>query len=146
MDRRISTTASGFSYSQANCIHTKNVFSMLDLSHNDENYIRIKKHVDTCKTCETEFKKFALETIEVKIQIPKPQIDTETKAVFEREVSDLFRNFDLNEKALLRKKITTKIKNIDSFGVDLIKNLASKNMIKTYAFAAVLFVVLKHFF
>ena len=119
---------------------------MLDLRHADESYIKIKKHVDNCGTCNSALKKFELENIEVKIHIPKPMIDTETKEIFSREVSELFKAFDLNESVLLRKKIKTKIAGIDSFGVSLIKNVTSKKMIKTYAFGAVLFVVLKNFF
>lgn len=119
---------------------------MLDLNQSEESYQKIKKHVDTCQTCDTAFKKFELENIEVKIHIPKPQIDTETKEIFTREVSELFKAFDLNEKVLLRAKIKTKIAGIDSFGVSIIKNLASRKMIATYAFGAVLFVVLRHFF
>jgi hypothetical protein len=128
------------------CIHTKNVFTLIDLSPIDESYKRIKKHIDGCKVCELELKAFELKNIEAKINIPKPQIDTETKEMFEREVSDLFRVFDLNEKDLLKKKIKNKIKSIDSLGVAFIKNLSSKQMLTTYAFGAVLFIVLKQFF
>lgn len=119
---------------------------MLDLNQSDENYVKIKKHIEVCKTCDIALKNFQLENIEIKIHIPKPQIDAETKEIYTREVSELFITFDLNEKSLLRKKIVKKIKGIDSFGVSLIKNAVSKKMITTYAFGAVLFVVLKQYF
>lgn len=146
LDRRNSHINVARFNTQTKCIHTKNIFSMLDLNQSEENYIKIKKHVDNCQVCDTAYKKFELENLEVKIHIPKPQIDTETKEIFSREVSDLFVAFDLNEKSLLRKKIVTKIKGIDSFGISVIKNFVSRKMIATYAFGAVLFVVLRHFF
>ncbi len=146
LDRRNSQLAITNLNSTVKCIHTKNIFSMLDLGPSEESYKKIKKHVDNCETCDNAYRKFELENIEVKIHIPKPQIDTETKEIFTREVSEVFKAFDLNEKALLRKKIKTKIAGIDSFGLSVIKNFSSKKMIATYAFGAVLFVVLRHFF
>jgi hypothetical protein len=146
VDRRSFQTSSVKLNSPTKCIHTKNVFSMLDLKQSEENYKKIKKHVDICQTCENELKRFELESIEVKIHIPKPQIDTETKEIFTREVSEIFKTFDLNEKAALRAKIKSKIKGIDSFGVSIVKTLTSRKMIATYAFAGVMFIVLKQFF
>ncbi|MBC7428434.1 MAG: hypothetical protein H7336_07480 [Bacteriovorax sp.] len=146
MDRRSFQNSSVNLNSQTKCIHTKNIFSMLDQNPAEENYKKIKKHVDNCKTCGTELKKFELETIEVKIHIPKPQIDNEIKEIYTREVSEIFKVFDLNEKAALRAKIKSKIKDIDSFGLSIIKTFASRKMIATYAFAGVMFVVLRHYF
>ena len=146
MDRRSVLIARSPHIQNQKCIHTKNVFSLLDLPVLEESYKRIKKHVDGCKACETALRDFELKIVETKIHIPKPQIDTETKEMFEREVSDLFRVFDLNEKERLKKRIKNRIKTIDTMGVGFIKNLASKQMLTTYAFGAVLFVVLKQFF
>lgn len=146
MDRRSVLIARSPHIQNQKCIHTKNVFSLLDLPVLEENYKRIKKHVDGCNVCEAALREFELKTLEAKILIPKPQIDTETKEMFEREVGDLFRVFDLNEKERLKKRIKNKIKKIDTLGVSFLKNLASKQMLITYAFGAVLFVVLKQFF
>ncbi len=118
----------------------------MDMKHSDANFDRMKKHVEACQTCDSALKKFELENIQIKIHIPKPQIDNDTKEVFTREVSELFKVFDLNEKTLLRKKIKSKIQGIDTVGLSIIKNFASRKMIATYAFGAVLFVVLRHFF
>lgn len=128
------------------CIHTKNVFSLMDMSPEDRNFQKIQKHLEGCKICKSAFEDFKLKNLEAKIHIPKPQIDSETKLMFESEVHELFKTLDLNEKALLRKKIKSNIKKIDMAGVEFIKNLASKAMIKTYVFGAALFVVLKQFF
>lgn len=146
MDRRSFQSSSLNLNTLTKCIHTKNIFSLLDQNPAEEGYKKIKKHVDSCQTCEIVLKTFELESIEVKIHIPKPQIDTETKDNYTREVSEIFKAFDLNEKAALRAKIKSKIKGIDSFGLSLIKNVTSRKMMATYAFAGVLFVVLKQFF
>jgi hypothetical protein len=146
MDRRISQTNQISQATQISCVHTKNIFSLVDLAHHDDSYQRIRKHVDGCQVCDIHYKKFELENLAVKIHIPKPQIDSETKEVFAREISELFKTFDLNEKTLLRKKIKSNIKKIDSLGVGLVKNLFSKTMLASYAGGVVLFVVLKQFF
>jgi hypothetical protein len=147
LDSRTTQISSNVKNTQPNsCIHTKNIFSLIDLSPYEESYKKLQKHVESCKICEVELKAFQLKNLASKIRIPSPQIDTETKEMFEREVSDLFRVFNLNEKELLKKKIKTKIKNIDSLGASFLKNLASRQMLTTYAFGAVLFVVLRQFF
>lgn len=99
-----------------------------------------------CAVCESVFKTFEMKSLEAKVYIPKPQIDSETKAAYEREIHELFKSFDLNEKELLKKKIKSNIKKIDMLGVAFFKNLASKSMLKTYALGVVLFVVLRRFF
>jgi hypothetical protein len=141
MDRRLSEITP-----TKNCIHTKNVFSLLDLGVQDESFLRMRKHMDNCKICEKEFNDFKFKSLEVKIHIPKPLIDSETKEVFSREITELFKTFELNQKTLLRKKIKTNIKKIDTFGISFLKTLTSKAMLASYAFGAVLFVVLKKFF
>ncbi len=146
MDRRNVFVSSVSSISKDYCIHTKNVFSLMDLHPEDKSYQKIKKHMDDCQVCEGAYKKFEFKNLEAKIHIPKPQIDSETKEIFENEIHELFKTLDLNEKALLRKKIKSNIKKIDVAGIEFIKNLASKGMIKTYVFGAALFVVLKQFF
>lgn len=102
--------------------------------------------MDSCQTCEKTYKQFELKTMELKVHIPKPQIDSETKTMFETEIHEIFKALDLNEKALLRKKIKSNIKKIDTAGIEFFKNLASKSMLKTYVFGAALFFVLKRFF
>lgn len=118
----------------------------MDLNPSEEAYQKIMKHNETCQICSSALKSFEQKVLETKIFIPKPQIDTETREIFTREVSELFRVFDLNEKERLKKRIKNKIKKIDSVGEDFLKNITSKGMLTTYAFGAVLFVVLKQFF
>lgn len=119
---------------------------MLDIPHDREYYMQMRKHINTCGTCDLALKNFEQENFKIKIYIPKPQIDNETKDNFKNEVSEIFKSLHLNEKNLLRLKIKKNIKRIDSFGIDLIEVFTSKKMITTYAFAGVLFVILKRFF
>ena len=146
MDRRNVQTVLPAGNVQKKCIHTKSIFSLIDLDFEDDTFVNIKKHSDKCEACSSELRKFELLNQQATFFIPKPQIDTETKASFEREVHEVFKAFDLNEKEQLKSKIKKKIKKIDTVGADFLKNLGSKSMVKTYAFGIVLFVVLKQFF
>lgn len=146
MDRRNVQLVSASGNFQKTCIHTKSIFSLIDLDFEDEAFVNIKKHSDKCEACTEALKKFELQNQQASFFIPKPQIDADTKAVFEREVHEVFRTFELNEKEQIRLKIKKKIKHIDAAGAEFLKNLSSKNMMKTYAFGLVLFVVLRQFF
>ncbi len=118
----------------------------MDLSSEDEQSIKLKKHKAECTICSNIYKSFENKCLESKIYIPKPQIDTDTKIIFNNEVHDLFKVLDLNEKALLKKKITNKIKMLDNVGASFLQNLGSKSMLKTYALGIALFVILKKYF
>lgn len=146
MDRRNSQVLSAPVNLEKTCIHTKSIFSLIDLDFEDESFVNIKKHSDKCEACSNALSKFELQNQQATFFIPKPQIDAETKNAFEREVHEVFRVFELNEKEQLRLKIKKNIKKIDMAGVEFIKNLGSKNMMKTYALGLVLFVVLRQFF
>ena len=146
MDRRNSQVLSAFVNLERTCIHTKSIFSLIDLDFEDDTFVNIKKHSDKCDACSNALRKFELQNQQAIFLIPKPQIDTETKNTFEREVAEVFRAFELNEKVQLKLKIKKNIKKIDTAAIDFIKNLSSKNMMKTYAFGLMLFVVLKQFF
>ncbi len=146
MDRRNALAISATGNLQKSCIHTKSIFSLIDLDFEDEAFVNITKHTDKCESCSTALKNFELQNQQATFFIPKPQIDAETKAVFEREVHDVFRVFELNEKEKLRLKIKKKIKHIDTAGAEFLKHMGSKSMVKTYAFGLVLFVVLRQFF
>lgn len=146
MDRRNSQVLSATANLERTCIHTKSIFSLIDLDFEDEAFVNIKKHSDKCIACSTALSKFELQNQQATFFIPRPQIDTDTKNAFEREVHEVFRTFELNEKEQLRLKIKKNIKKIDTAGIEFIKHLSSKNMIKTYALGLVMFVVLRQFF
>jgi len=120
------------------CIQQRNVISLIDLPSEEDQALKIKKHLRECKNCHDYFHDFQNKCLESKIYIPKPQIDSDTKVTFNNEVHELFKTFELNEKVLLKKKIKRKIQNID--------NLASKPLLRAYAFGVVLFVILKKYF
>lgn len=126
-----------------NCVHTKNIYSMLDMPTQDEAYKRLSKHVESCNVCSLEFKKFQSKTMAAQVFIPKVMMARDLRQSFEREVSELFKVMDLNERELLKKNVKKGFRFIDSMGVDFIKNLGSKTMIKAYVLAAFLFALLK---
>lgn len=146
MDRRNFQVLTANKNLEKTCIHTKSIFSLIDLDFEDDAFVNIKKHADKCIACSSALSKFELENQQASFFIPKPQIDTETKNVFHREVREIFKTLEINEKEKIRIKIKNNIKKIDTAGVEFIKNLSSKNMIKTYALGVVMFVVLKQFF
>lgn len=146
MDRRNIQAITPSGATLKTCIHTKSIFSLIDLDFEDESFVNIKKHSDKCDACTTALKNFELQNQQASFFIPKPQIDADTKASFEREVTEVFKAFELNEKQQLKLKIKKNIKKIDTAGVEFMKNLGSKSMVRTYAFGLVLFVVLRQIF
>ncbi len=147
MNRHFSPTInSQFVEKNNTCIHTRNILSLVDLPTEDEQYVKLKKHSHECKVCSSHLESFQVKCIESKIYIPKPQIDLDTKITFNNEVHELFKTFELSEKLILKKKIKNKIKIIDHAGTSFLQNLGSWSMVKTYAFAIALFVLLKKYF
>ena len=146
MDRRNSLVLSASVNLEKTCIHTKSIFSLIDLDFEDEAFVNIKKHSDRCIACSNALSKFELQNQQAVFYIPKPQIDTETRNTFEREVHEVFLAFELNERVKLKLKIKKNFKKIDTATLEFIKNLSSKNMIKTYALGLLMFVVLRQFF
>lgn len=127
------------------CIHTKHVYSLLDTPKKEEAFKRLSKHLESCVACKEEFQKFQLKTTAAQIYIPKALMDHDLRESFEREVGELFKVMDLNDRVLLRKNVKNGFRFLDSMGVDFIKNLASKTMIKTYVLALIVFIGLKLF-
>ena len=101
MDRRNSQVLSAFVNLERTCIHTKSIFSLIDLDFEDDTFVNIKKHSDKCDACSNALRKFELQNQQAIFLIPKPQIDTETKNTFERQVADVFTAFELNEQVQL---------------------------------------------
>ncbi len=78
--------------------------------------------------------------------IPNPVIDKESKEIFEREITELFKLFNLNERTAAKNLIKSKIRSVDNMGAELLRNLASKTMIKGYVVALLAFIILKQYF
>lgn len=135
-----------FNLNDKQCIHAKNVYTLIDLPPEEESYLKLKKHVDECQVCSTAFKNFELKCLETKIYIPRPQIDTETKVIFHNEVHDLFKTFELNRNIILKKNFKRKFQMMDLAGISFFQSLTSKSMFKAYAFGLALFIILKKYF
>jgi hypothetical protein len=127
------------------CIHTKNIYSLLDMPAKDETYKNLSKHIESCPVCSLEFKKFQSKSSEAKVFIPKAIMDHDLRQSFDREVGELFKVMNLNEREALKRNVKKGIKTIDQMGIDFLKTLSSKSMIKIYAVAVGMFFVLKHF-
>ncbi len=132
-------------HSAKNCVHTKNIYSLLDTPKNDETYKRLMKHLETCSACAQELKKFETKTAAAQVFIPKMTMDRDLRQSFEREVGELFKVMDLNERELLKKKVKKSVRFLDNMGVDLVRTLVSKSMIKVYVITAAVVVGIKYF-
>lgn len=125
------------------CVHTKHVYSLLDTPKKEETYKKLSKHLETCAACNVEFQKFQVRTAAAQVYIPKALMDHDLRESFEREVGELFKVMNLNDRAMLKKNVKKGFLFVDSMGIDFIKNLVSKTMFKTYFFALVIFICLK---
>lgn len=128
------------------CIHTKNIYSLMDMSPKDEVYKNLAKHIESCSVCAKELKKFQLKSLAAQVYIPKVVMDRDLRQSFEREVGELFKILQLDEREALKRNVKHKIKTLDQMAVDFIKTLSSKSMMKVYIIAAAMFFALKHFF
>lgn len=125
------------------CVHTKHVYSLLDMPANEEAYKKLKKHLELCASCSDEFHKFQLKTAAAQVYIPKVLMDHDLKQSFEREVGELFKVMDLDRRQNLKRKVKTGFRFVDTMGLDFIKNLVSKTMFKSYLLALAIFICLK---
>jgi hypothetical protein len=116
---------------------------LLDTPAKDEAYKKLSKHLETCTTCNDEFQKFKAKTAAAQIYIPKALMDHDLRQSFEREVGELFKVMELNNREILKRKVKKGFLFIDSIGLEFIKNLISKTMLKTYVMAAFIFIALK---
>lgn len=127
------------------CIHTKNIYSLLDMPVKDEAYKNLSKHIETCSVCAQEFKKFQLKSSAAQVFIPKVIMDRELRQSFEREVSELFKVMRIDEREILKHNVKNGFKTIDQMGIAFLNTLRSKSMIKIYVIAIAMFFALKYF-
>jgi protein subunit release factor A len=121
------------------CVHTKNIFSLLDLSQSAESYKRLSKHLDSCNTCALEFEKFKQTTESTKSFIPTIVMDQDLKESFAREIEDVFKIMNLNSTERLKNNVTSKFKAVDQFGLDILGILRSKKMLFVYIAIAMIY-------
>jgi hypothetical protein len=127
------------------CVHKKHVYSMIDLSVNDESYKKMNKHLENCSVCKNELVTFQSRTLASQVFIPKALMDSDLRQSFEGEVVQLFKAMNLNEREMIKKNVKNSFIFIDQLGIEFIKNLVSKTMFKTYFIGLVIFICLKMF-
>lgn len=127
------------------CIHTKNIFSLIDLSEKDKMYDFLVNHEKKCTQCSTKLKKFKEDNFAVKVYVPKPFMPKDMRESFNREVSDLFKVAGLNEVQNQKNKIKYSLKAVDTTAAAIIEGFISKKMFKGYGVALLVFVALKYF-
>lgn len=127
------------------CIHTKNIYALLDLGPQDVMYNFLATHEKKCIQCSSRLKKYQEENLAAKIFVPKPFMPKDLKESFSNEVSELFKLAGLNQTANKKKKIQEGLLSIDKAGETYLKNLSSKTMLKAYAAALIAFLTLKFF-
>lgn len=121
------------------------MYSLLDTPKKEEAYKKLSKHLEVCRACKEEFQKFQLKTMAAQVYIPKALMDHDLRQSFEREVGELFKVMNLDNRENLKKNVKKGFLFIDTMGVDFLKNLTSKTMLKTYLMAVFIFIFLKLF-
>ena len=127
----------------SHCVHTKNIYSILDLTPTSDAHIRLSKHLEGCKICSAELESFKQKSDATKIFIPTIVMDKELKESFAREIEEVFKNMDLNTTKRLKKNVTSKFKALDQFGLDILGILKSKRMVLIYLFITIAFLGIK---
>jgi hypothetical protein len=102
--------------------------------------------LNQCNVCQKALEDFKLSQLSMKVFIPKPQIDLETKTIFEIEIHELFKTMGLNRELESKKKLKSKVKEIDQTVAVFFQNLFSSKMLLTYLASGILFLMLKHYF
>jgi hypothetical protein len=127
------------------CIHTKNIFSLIDLAEQDSMYDFLINHEKKCTPCAEKLKKFREENFAIKVFVPKPFLPKDLRETFNHELADLFKIAGLNEIENKKKNIKAGLLSIDQFGENIINTFVSKKMLKAYIYALLAFVSLKYF-
>ena len=144
MDRSILELKKSKKFSES-CIHTKNIYSLLDMPKKEESYKRMSKHLETCTVCTKEFQLFQLKTASAQVFIPKISMDRDLRQSNEREVGELFKVMNLNNRENLKRNVKKGFRFVDSMGIEFFQNLFSKTMLKSYFIAGAIFICLKLF-
>ena len=111
----------------------------------EESYKRMSKHLETCSVCNKEFQMFQLKTASAQVFIPKILMDRDLRQSFEREVGELFKVMNLNNRENLKRNVKKGFHFVDKMGIEFFQNLLSKTMIKSYFIAGAIFICLKFF-
>jgi transcriptional antiterminator len=126
------------------CIHTKNIYSLVDLTKQDAMYDFLVDHEIKCRQCSSMLNNFKENNLAIKVFVPKPFLSKDLRETFNGEVTELFKIAGLNIFENKKQKIKNELLSIDRLGVGFIGNLFSKSMIKAYVLALFLFAGLKY--
>ena len=125
------------------CIHTRNILTLIDLDARDNLYNFLINHEKKCTQCSSRLKKFKEDNFAAKIYISKPFMPKDMSETFNQEVSELFKVAGLNEAINKKNKIKHTLQFLDKTGETLINNLSSKMMMQAYAVALLCFLGLR---
>lgn len=143
MDRSLSSQQ--FKNYSSHCIHTKNIYSLLDLDQSAESYRHLKKHLDHCSICSDHFKIFQIKNEAMRVAIPIITMDRELKQTFNRELSEVFKVLKLSRSEQFKDNVKNRFQFLDQMGLAFFQNLKSKSMLKAYVIATFSYFIIKHF-
>ncbi len=130
-------------YKDFSCVHTKNIFSLLDLSEEDSMYSFLSSHVKKCTECSKKLEKYVENNLAIKVFVPKPFMSQDLRQTFNSELSDVFKIAGLNQIENKKKLIKQRLLSFDSAGTAMVQGLTSKNMLMIYLFVSIVFFSLK---
>jgi hypothetical protein len=129
---------------KSHCIHTKNIYSLLDLGPQDLLYDFLNLHQKKCTECAEKLLLFKEQCLAMKVFVPKPYLPKDLRETFNGELSDLFKISGLNDSENEKKKIKESISLIDKFGEEFFKSLLSEKMMAIYAVTIIISLCMKY--
>lgn len=125
------------------CIHTKNIFSLIDLDDEVERAQFFTKHLNECDQCKMSYHFFKEKMFAAKTFIPKPVMDKELKDTFDRELTELLKSLNINDSIVRKKMILNKLSTVNIYAEVFIKNAFSKTMFFSYGIAGMLYLLFR---
>ena len=131
--------------SNQNCIHSKNIGSILDLKNTDPSYKVLNDHLEICSVCANKLEMIKEQNLKMQIYIPRPVMDKESKENFDHEIHVLLKNFGLNDKVSKRRKMIKSIKKANTFGEVVLKTFFSRNVLLSLGVGVGLAIAFRYF-
>lgn len=112
-----------------NCIHSKNIGSILEMKHSDPQFKTLNDHLAICSICTKKLETIKEKNLKLQVFIPRPVMDKETKENFDHEIHELLKSFGLNDKVSKHRKMIKSIKNANTLGEVILKTFFSRNVL-----------------
>lgn len=125
------------------CIHTKNIFSLIDLEGDLDKAHFLNQHLKECTHCQKTYHIFKEKMFAANTFIPRPLMDRELRDTFDRELSALLKSLKINDSVVRKEILIEKLSAINLFAESFIKNMFSKNMFFTYGLAGGIYLLFK---